>query len=177
MSTNTESENRSLSASELEMVSGTQSPAIEQQSKEQLKALLHRLRQAHSRANDISARQQRELRGKADPHGVKRVQDNSGSVAKAQSLFEAIQRVDRELSRREEIDTGRPSSGEFARHALELKMSSETNQHPDPGRTASKGMRSKKRVEDFAVGTTRREIGRVSQAGKAAQARKDSGKT
>ena len=77
MSTNTESENRSLNATELEMVNGTQSPAIELQSKEQLKVLLRRLRQAHSRANDISARQRRELRGKADPHGVKRAQDNS----------------------------------------------------------------------------------------------------
>ena len=110
-------------------------------------------------------------------HGVKRVQDNSGSVAKAQLLFEAIQRVDKELSRREEIETGRPSSAEFARHALELKMSSETNQHPNPGRSASKGMHPKKRVAEFAGGTTRNEIGRVSQEGKVAQARKDSGKT
>ena len=60
---------------------------------------------------------------------------------------------------------------------IELPAVSETNQHPDPGRAASKGMRSKKRVEDFAVGTSRRETGRVSQAGKTAQARKDSGKT
>lgn len=94
-----------------------------------------------------------------------------------QLLFEAIQRVDKELSRREEIETGRPSSAEFARQALELKMSSETNQHPNPGRSASKGMRPKKRVEEFAGGTTRKEIGRVSQEGKVAQARKDSGKT
>jgi len=60
---------------------------------------------------------------------------------------------------------------------IELPAVSETNQHPDPGRAASKGMRSKKRVEDFAVGTSRRETGRVSQAGKTAQARKDSDKT
>ena len=45
------------------------------------------------------------LRGKADPHGLRRVRDNSGSVAKVQLLFEAIQRVDKELSRRTK---GRP---------------------------------------------------------------------
>src|SRR5271165_666391 len=137
MSANTESENRSLNATELEMVSGTQSPAIELQSGEELKALLHRLRQAHSRANDISARQRRELRGKADPHGARPVKRNAGSAAKAQLLLEAVQRVDKELSRREEVETGRPSSAEFARHALELKMSNHANQHPDPGRSAS----------------------------------------
>ena len=98
MSTNTESESRLLNASELTMVGGTRTPEIEQLSKEDLKALLHRLRQAHSRANDISVRQQRELRGKADPRGVRPVQDNAGSVGKVQLLFEAIQRVDKELS-------------------------------------------------------------------------------
>ena len=177
MSAITESEARLLNASELAMVAATGTPEIERQSKEELKALLHRLRQAHSRANDIAARQQRELRGKADPHGVRPAKDNAGSAAKTQLLFEAVQRVDKELSRREEIETGSPSPAEFARHALELKMSGEANQHPDPGRSASKGMRPKKRVEEFPGATTRKEIGRVSQAGKVAQARKDSGKT
>jgi hypothetical protein len=92
------------------------------------------------------------------------VQDNSGSVIKAQVLLEAIQRVDKELSRREEIETGKPSPAEFARRA-------------DPGRSGSNDMRPKKRQEEFEVGTTRREIGRVSQADKVAQARKDSDRT
>ncbi len=185
----TEPEERLLNASELEMVATTKPPGIEQQSKEELKALLHRLRQAHRRANDIAARQQREIRGKAEPHGAKPVKENAGTAAKAQVLFEAIQRLDAELSRREETKTDSPSSGpgqaapdspsqaELARHALELKMSREPTHHPDPGRSASDGMRPKKRVEEFAGGTTRKEIGRVSQAGKVSQARKDSGKS
>jgi len=74
MNANLESDNRLLDASETEMVSITRSPEIEQQSLEQLKALTHRLRQAHGRAKDISARQQREIRGKGDPRGIKRVQ-------------------------------------------------------------------------------------------------------
>ncbi len=181
----TEPEDRLLNASELEMVAGTKPPAIEQQSKEELKALLHRLRQAHSRANDIAARQQREIRGKADPHGANPVKENAGTAAKAQALFEAIQRLDTELSRREETPPdspsqpapGSPSQADLARHALELKMRSEPSHHPDPGRSASDGMRPKRRVEEFAGGTTRKEIGQVSQAGKVAQARKDSGKS
>ena len=128
----TEPEDRLLNASELAMVAATKPPEIEQQSKEELKALLHRLRQAHSRANDIAARQQREIRGKAEPHGARPVKENAGSAAKAQALFEAIQRLDAELSRREETAlearqaaTDSPSQADFARHALELKMSSE----------------------------------------------------
>ena len=70
MSANPEPEDRALNAAELEMVKGTRPPAIEQQSKEDLKSLGRRLRQAHSRAHDISMRQQREMRGKAEPHGA-----------------------------------------------------------------------------------------------------------
>ena len=55
-------------------------------------------------------------------------------------------------------------------------MSAKTNSHPDPGQTASSGIREKKRTEEFTGGTSKREMGRVSQAGKVSQARKDSGK-
>jgi hypothetical protein len=173
MSANSESENRLLDASELEIVGATRSPTIEQLSVEQLKALVHRLRQAHGRAKDISARQQPEIRGKVDSRGAERVLDNTGCMAKVQVLFEAIQRVDEELSRRDEMNTSAPTQADLSRHALELKLSSQTIQHPDPGRSASEGMRPKKRQEPIKIGTTRKEIGRVSQAGKVAQARKD----
>lgn len=158
------------------MVNATRAPAIEEKTKEELKALVHRLRQAHSRAHDISARQQREMRGKAEPHGVTPVRENAGTVQKAQALLDAIQRVDNELSKRDEAETGRPSSSEFARKALEMKMSAKSNSHPDGGKTASSGIREKKRTEEFTGGTSKREMGRVSQAGKVSQARKDSGK-
>ena len=72
------------------------------------------------------------------------MQDNTGSLAKVRVLLEAIQRVDGELSRREEIKMGTPSQAELSRHALELKMSSQTGEHPDLGRSASEGMHPKK---------------------------------
>jgi hypothetical protein len=173
MSAQSQSESRWLDAPEAEIVNATRSPEIEQQSIEQLKALTHRLRQAHGRAKDISNRQQREMLGKAEPRGAKRVQDNAGSVEKVRVLFEAIQRVDAELSRREKNAGGTPSQAELARHALELKMSSQIGERPDPGRSASEGMKLKKRKEPFKIGTTGKEIGRVTQAGKVAQARRD----
>src|SRR5271156_1349184 len=97
-----ESDNRLLSAAELQMVSATRSPAIADLTATELKTLVRRLRQAHGRARDISARQQREMRGKAAPRGTKRVRDNTGTKAKAQALSDAMQRIDKELSRREQ---------------------------------------------------------------------------
>jgi len=64
MKAHVKSEDRLLDASELDIVSATRSPAIEQLTISQLKALIHRLRRAHGRAKDISASQQRETRGK-----------------------------------------------------------------------------------------------------------------
>jgi hypothetical protein len=176
MTAKAESEARLLSAAELEIVNVTRDPEIGQLSSEQLKAVGRRLRQAHDRAKDISARQQREMRGKADPHGAKPAHDNTGTMAKVQVLFEAIQRLDAELSRREEVNTATPSQAALSRHALELKLSSKADQHPDPGRSASEGMKTKKRQTPTKIGTTKKEIGRVSQAGKVAQARKDTAK-
>jgi hypothetical protein len=83
------------------MVGVTHPPAIGLQSVEGLKAVLRRLREAHKRACDIGARQQRESRGKADPHGAHPAHDNAGTLAKAQALREAIERIEAELGRRE----------------------------------------------------------------------------
>jgi hypothetical protein len=66
-----------------------------------LKAAVHRLREAHDRAKVIGTRQAREMRGKAEPRGATLAKDNSGTVAKAQALREALDRVEAELRRRE----------------------------------------------------------------------------
>jgi hypothetical protein len=176
VSAKAESEARALSAEELEIVNATREPEIGQISLDELKSLRKRLRQAHGRAKDIAARQQREMRGKADPRGAEPAQDNTGSMAKVQVLFEAIQRLDAELSRREEADTAPPSQADLSRHALEVKLSGQTEHHPDSGRSASEGKQMKERKTPAKIGTTRKEIGRVSQANKVAQARKDAPK-
>ena len=176
MSGSADAENRALNAAETDLVKETMPPAIGEKTSDELRALAHRLRTAHQRAHDIMIRQQREARGKADPHGTKPATDAAGSVAKTEALMEAIRRVDEALSRREEAETGKPSPSEFARKALEMKMAAKGGQHPDAGRTAKTGMHPKKRTEEFAIGTPRSEMGRVSQQQKVSQARKDSGK-
>jgi hypothetical protein len=174
MSDQTKLEARLLTAAELEVVNATRPPAIEQASDEQLKVLAQRLRRARDRAKDIGARQKREMRGKADPRGTKPTRDNTGTLAKAQVLGEAIERVEEELSRRENLTTATTTQADLSRHALELKLSHPAPPHPGSGRSASEGMKPKERQKPLRVGASKGEVGRVSQEGKVAQARKDS---
>jgi hypothetical protein len=176
MSPRANSQDRLLDASELDIVRATRSPAIGRLSMIKLRTLIHRLRKALDRAKDISARQRREMRGKVDPRRSKRVRDNTASMAKVRLLSEAIKRFDQELLRRERNNTGTANQAELSRRVLEQKLSSPTKRYPNPGRTASKGMRQKERKKPVRIGTTRKEIGRVSKAGKVAQARKDARK-
>jgi hypothetical protein len=94
-------EARLLTAAELELVAVTRPPEIERQSVDQLKTAVRRLREAQDRAKGIGTRQAREMRGKAEPRGAKLAKDNSGTVAKAQALREALERAEAELRRRE----------------------------------------------------------------------------
>ena len=174
MSDRKQLEARLLSAAELEDVHATRPPAIEQASGEQLKVLARRLRRARDRAKDIAAGQEREMRGKADPRGTKPTRDNTGTLAKAQVLGEAIERIEEELSRRENLTTATTTQADLSRHALELKLSHQAPPHPGSERSASERMKSKERQKPLRVGASKGEVGRVSQEGKVAQARKDS---
>jgi hypothetical protein len=175
MSDSAELEARLLNAAKLEIVNATRPPAIEQLSVEQLKVLAQRLRRARDRTKDMGAQQKREMRGKADPRGTKPTRDNTGTLAKAQVLGEAIERIEEELSRRENLTTATTTQADLSRHALELKLSHPAPPHPGAGRLASEGMKSKERQKPLRVGASKGEVGRVSQEGKVAQARKDSG--
>ena len=168
-------EARLLSAAELEVVNATRPPALEEASDQQLRVLAQRLRRARDRAEDIAAQQKREMRGKAHPRGTTLASDNTGTLAKARVLGEATERVEQELSRREDLTTVATTQADLSRHALELKLSHPAPPHPGSGRSASEGMNPKPRQKPLRVGPSQGEVGRVSQEGKVAQARKDSG--
>jgi hypothetical protein len=156
------------------MPPATHSPEIEQQSIDQLTSLTHRLRQAHARAKDISARQQREILGKADPRGPSACRTMQVPWEKCGCYLKQFSALTGSFLAAKRMSRGRLARPSFLAIALELKTSSQTSERPDPGRSASEGMDPKKRKALFKVGTTRKEIGRVSQAGKVAQTRKDS---
>ena len=173
MSQRTQLEARLLSAAELEVVNASRPPAIGQASDEQLKVLAQRLRRDRDRDEDVAAPEKHKMRGKAHPRGAK--PNNSGRLAKVQVLGDAIERVKEELSRRKNLTTATTTQADLSRHALELKLSRPAPPHPSSGRSASEGMKPKERQKPLRVGASKGEVGRVSQEGKVAQARKDSG--
>ena len=143
MSDRTPFDARLLSATELEVVNASRPPAVEQASDEQLKVLAQRLRRARDRAKDVAAQQKREMRSKGRPRGTKPARDNTGTLGKAQVLSEAIQRVEAELSRRENLTSATTTQADLSRYALELKLSQPAPTHPGSGRSASEGMKPK----------------------------------
>jgi hypothetical protein len=161
MSQRTQLEARLLSAAELEVVNASRPPAIGQASDEQLKVLAQRLRRDRDRDEDVAAPEKHKMRGKAHPRGAK--PNNTGRLAKE------------ELSRRKNLTTATTTQAELSRHALELKLRHPAPSHPGSGRSASEGMKPKERQKSLRVGASKGEVGRVSQEGKVAQARKDSG--
>jgi hypothetical protein len=160
-------EDRLLSMAERQIVRQTRPPGIFNRSKPELHALAKRLRQARDRARGIGRQQKREIRGKADPKGTTPARDNTGTEAKAQVLVEALARVAAALRK---LDT--PTQAEVLRKATAMKRAKPAPRHPSGGPTASTGMRPKASRRP-TVKADPREIGRVSQAVKVAQAKRD----
>ena len=164
-------ERRMLTEAEFEAVGRTHYPGICGQPKEELIGLARRLREYRDKARDITRHRRRERRGKAEPRGATPAPSEAGTSTKKQIFASALKRVNREIKRVEE-DERRPTLVESARRALELKRANRVRRHPSAGRTASHGMRSLPNQGDTAR-VDPREVGRVSQAVRAAQVRRD----
>ena len=160
-------EDRLLSVTEREMVDQSRPPAVNELSVDALKDLLKRLRSARDRAQRIARRQKREIRGKANPKGIAAARDNAGTEAKATVLVDSVRRVTEALRK-----LTAPTGPELMRKAAAMKRAAPVFRHPDAGYTGSKGMQPKPSRRP-TVKSDPREVGRVSQAGKVAQAKRD----
>ncbi len=164
-------ERRMLAEAEFEAVQPTHYPDICGLSWDELRTAARRLRDYRDKARDISRQQRREMRGKADPRGAQPASDNTGASVKKQIFASALKRVNREIQRRDQSER-RASQSDIARRALELKQANRVRHHPSSSRTAGQGMRANPN-EGPTVQTDPREIGRVSQFVKDAQAQRD----
>jgi hypothetical protein len=167
MSEHSNPDDRLFSIAERDMVDQTSPLALDKLSKEALQSLAKRLRSARDRARRIGRQQRREIRGKADPKGNQPARDNAGTEAKAQALVEALNRVSGAIRKLKA-----PTQAQLTRKAAGMKRSAAVTRHPGPGNTTSKGMQPIVSPQR----TTKpdpREIGRVSQAGKVSQAKRD----
>ena len=102
MSRSRKEEERFLSKDELEFVSKSHHPEIQDLSDSELSDLVARLRERRDRARDIAQQQRREMRGKSAPAGAKRTADNTGTREKAAVIAAALKRVSKERERRRE---------------------------------------------------------------------------
>ncbi len=174
MSDQSVQEARLLSAAESEAVDITREPTIGVLSRLELQALAKRLREARDRARDIARQQRREMRGKAKPRGATPARDNFGTLGKAEVLDMALQRISNHLRGKREAVAGKVT-------AAKAKKASGGPPHA-PGISSHGGVKSLKEASKVKPGVSPklrmdpREIGRVSQAGKVAQARRDSKK-
>lgn len=174
MSARRDRESSLLTEQEKADVDQTRYPEILKLTRHDLVGLIKRLRESRDRAQAISRRQQREIRGKAVPRGAEPARDNLGSIQKAQVLAQAVKRGNAELARLDAPppEVHHPTQAEIARKALEMRQAMRLARHPSGGWTASAGMHSKP-SDRPTVQVDPREIGRVSQAIKVAQAKRD----
>ena len=164
-------ERRLLGADELTLVEKTHHPALGLLPDQDLAELRKLVRERRDRAQDIASRQRRELRGKAAPKGARAATDDSGTREKRDVLAAAMQRLNKEVTRRK-AKAARQDLADSAKRALELRRASESNTARPSGRTANEGVNPKS-----APAYTLRhpaKAGAISQHNKNMQAKRDS---
>jgi len=162
-----------LSVDELALVAKTHHPALGELSGHDLRELCRLVRERRDRTREIAARQRREMRGKAAPRGVRSATDDTGTRAKKELLGAAVQRLNKEVARRE-ARASRQALMENAALALRLRRSSEAEApHPDPGRTPNEGIRSKGHASPPSPRNLAKQ-GAIAQQTRNMQAKRDS---
>jgi hypothetical protein len=165
-------ERRLLGADELTLVEKTHHPTLGLLPDQDLAELRKLVRERRDRAQDIAARQRRELRGKAAPKGARAATDDSGGTREKRDVFAAaLQRLNKEAARRH-AKTARQNLIDSAKRALELRRANEAKSARPSGRTANEGINPKS-----APAYTLRhpaKAGAISQHNKNMQAKRDS---
>jgi hypothetical protein len=171
MSVPCKSELSLLNPDEREVILNTHHPMVGEMEREGLEGLRARLRDLRDRERTLSRHRRRETKGTADPRG-KSFSGTTEHANRRQSVFAAAtKRVKNELRRIRKFEARR-ELGEAARRALALRRARQFSR-PQTTPTSHDGMRSipsRHRIKKLPPET----IGRVSQANKRAQARRDS---
>ncbi|HEX3496780.1 MAG TPA: hypothetical protein VHT02_06350 [Methylocella sp.] len=165
-------ERRLLGADEATLVEKTHHPALGLLPDHDLAELRKLVRERRDRAQDIAARQRREVRGKAAPKGTRAATDDSGTREKRDVLAAALQRLNKEVARRQ-AKAARQDMIDGATRALELRRSAEANAaRPSPGRKANEGLNPKS-SPTYSLRNPAK-LGAITQRNKNMQAKRDS---
>jgi hypothetical protein len=171
MTTGAAGERRFLTHDELTVVGTTHYPQLAELDAGQLRATRAQLRDMRGKAKTVAHHKRREARGK----GPQRAAGASGSsehAAQRKQIFsQALRRTNRQLERLEHAEA-RARTAAGVERAMAMVRRLKAAERPGPGRHASPGMRSNPSLRR-AMGVDPAMVGRVSQAGKRAQARRD----
>ncbi|MDP4004135.1 hypothetical protein [Methylobacterium sp. NEAU K] len=166
------SERRLLSEDELERVKLSHYPDLGKLEPDESLALARWLRERRNRIRDIVAARRRARRGKASSSGLEAPEISERGLSEKKQVFaRAVRRVNARLER-DRADRRRERIRMNIDEALRRKRSS-VRHHPAAGEMPNNGMRSIGSGRRTGA-TERAEIGRVSQAVKDAQAKRDS---
>jgi hypothetical protein len=159
-----------LKDDEQEIIRDTHHPAVGELTRDRLESLRSRLRDLHDKERTLARHRQREAKGKAEPRGKSFSGTAEHAIQRKQVFVAAIKRVNKELRRLQKFEA-RKELGEAARRALALRRAQQFSRpQNDPGvREGMRSIPSRRRSMKIPPST----IGRVSQANKRAQARRD----
>jgi hypothetical protein len=160
-----------LAEDEVEPIERSHLPLLEAQPRAALLELARWLRARRARARDILYDRRRLRRGKGEPRGTAAEQASErGLAAKKQIYARALKRVNARIEALD--DAARRAEALTRLRAALARVQGERAPHPGAGATARRGMRAaENRKHRPTIHPAR--IGSTSQAGKAAQARRD----
>ncbi len=147
-------------------------PEIYALSLPEMQELQTRLRAMREKERTLTRQMQRQRRGKAEPRGSSFPGTADQPLKRKQVFSNALKRLSKEIARLRNLEA-RAANVDAARRALAMRRSANFSNHPAAEATAKDGMKSlpsRRRLTRMS----RKRIGSVLQATKAAQARRDS---
>ena len=163
-------ENSILRHDEQEIVRDSHHPAVGEMTRERLEGLRLRLRDLRDKERTLARQRQRQAKGKAEPRGGSFSGTAEHAISRKQVFVAAVKRINKELKRVQKFEA-KKELGEAARRALALRRAKQFDR-PQNDPSPHEGMRSiPSRRRNIKIAPSK--IGRVSQANKRAQARRD----
>jgi hypothetical protein len=155
---------------EQEIVRDTHHPAVGEMPRDRLEGLRLRLQDLHDKERTFARQRQREAKGKAEPRGGSFSGTVEHAIQRKQVFVAAIKRINKELKRLRKFEA-RKELGEAARRALALRRAQQfyRPQNDPSGHEGMRSIPSRRRIMKLPPS----KVGRVSQANKRVQARRD----
>jgi hypothetical protein len=172
MTTGAAGERRFLSRDELSFVAPTHYPQLAELDAAQLRETRTRLRDLRDKARTIARHKRREARGKGPARASGASGDMDHAARRKQIFSQALRRTNRQLERIEHAEAvARTVAGHQRALALARRAKAAENR-PAAGRHPRRGMRANPSLRRAMI-LDPANVGRVSKAGKVAQAKRD----